>query len=164
MTASQRTEQIAARAVHMIASIEPALDEAIERFARDVPELSQIPARITILRELRSVLEEVVDADNYVLPAEIRSYSELLEIVDVASQDSRGVLADGTILRLLDNDRSDLCVAGLLARLDDIEGTNFSQVYRTGVAALVRHFAAVDGEISPEEYALIERYDPGNIL
>lgn len=164
MTARQRTEQIAARAVHMIASIEPALDEAIERFARDVPELSQTPARMTLLRELRRVLEQVIDADRYVLPAEIRSYSELLKIVDVDGLESRGEKADKTVLRFVGDNQSDLCVGRLLCRLDGIEGTIFSKVYRIGVAALVCHLAASDEWISPEEYALIARYDPGAAL
>lgn len=163
MTTRRRAKRIAARAVHMIASIEPALDEAIELFARDLPELSETPARTTVLREVHSVLKEVIDADNHVLPAEISSYSELLEIVDVAGQQSRDVQAEETLLRLVDNDQCDVCVARLLARLDSIEGSNFSRVYRTGVAALVRHLAASDGWIGPEEYALIEQYDPGKV-
>jgi len=41
-----------------------------------------------LLQQLCGVLEKVVDADNYLLPAEIRSYSELLRIVDVAGAEA----------------------------------------------------------------------------
>lgn len=155
-------KQIAVRAVHMIASIEPALDAAIERFARDVPTLSEVPARETVLRELRSVIEGVIGADNKVMPAEIDSYSKLLEVVDVARQRPLGAHASPDVVGTV-NDRGEFSVARLLARLDCVEGTDLCRVYQVGVAALVRHLAAVDGEISSEEYALIDRYEPSSI-
>jgi uncharacterized tellurite resistance protein B-like protein len=159
MTAPFEAHQIAARAVHMIASIEPALDAAIELFARDVQTLSEIPARETILRELHGVIQEVIGADNKVLPAEISSYSQLLEVVDVANQQLLGSHGREHVPSTAYT-QDGLSVAKLLARLDGVEGTNFSHVYQVGVAALVRHIASADGEITSEEYALMDRYEP----
>lgn len=163
MTDSREPKEIAAKAVHMIASVEPALDTAIDRFACDTPGLSEIPARETILRELRGVIEEVIGADNNVLPVEIGSYSQLLQIIDVASRRTIEVSTMAYAGNAAGGTQADLSVARLLARLDSAESTNFSRLYQAGVAALVRYLAAVDGEISSEEYALVERYEPKDI-
>ena len=89
------SRQAVENAVHMIASVEPALDTAIERFAKeDQDELLLTPARQTILSELCEMISRVAHADSHVASAEINSYSELLEAFDVGKRPTAEIVSE----------------------------------------------------------------------
>lgn len=158
------SRKAAEMAVHMIASVEPALDTAIERFATEgQTKLIRDPARHTILRELCTMLATLAQADGHLAPAEISSYSELLESFNlgaVTSVETLSAIENAASSRaredMLQSFRSTSIVARLLQRLDEEEGSQMATCYVNGVFALLQFFAGVDGSTSDSERRLLK--------
>lgn len=148
-------------AVHTIASVEPAVDEAIELFADSDEQLTRIPARQTIMHDVCELLAIVAQADGVIANIEMTTYAELLDTFSIGepSYDRLHILlgagpdSGGPLANAFESSK----VVKLLQLLDARNGTRLADVYIEGVTSLLRFFADVDGVTSESERGIWQR-------